>query len=207
MSPQLFIPLGEGFLLTLGIIVGFGPQNSFILQQGIKREFVLMVALLASLAHLCLITLGAGGVGSFFVTQPVLVEAITLACVAFLGVYGCKSFKTAFTPQPVASPTSPQKLGKVAVISGLLAVTLLNPGVYLDTLLIIGGSATRYAPSPRLFFTLGAISASIIWFFALAFGAGKFANLLRRPAALRLIDVLSGVTMWLCALYMLLPTP
>lgn len=205
MSPHLFIPLGEGFFLGLGLIIGFGPQTSFILQQGLRREFLLTVALLASFIDLCLIALGAGGAGSFFAGQPLLVQFVTWAGVAFLGVYGWKSFRNAFSPHPLARLESGHKLGKVAVISTLLAVTLLNPTAYLDTLLIIGGGATRYEASLRVVFALGATLASVVWFFSLAFGAAKLTGLLRRPVAVRLFDGLSAAVMWLCATYLLLP--
>ena len=198
--PQLFIPLSEGFLLGLGLIVGIGPQNAFVLQQSMRRRFVLMIAFLTSLTDVGLITLGAGGAGRFFASVPLLMQVTTWVGALFLFVYGAKSFQAAVRPRPLAlsTPGEQGQLGRRAVVVSLLAVSFLNPGTYLDTLLIIGGSAAQYESSLRLFFTVGATLASVFWFFTLAFSAAN-TKLLCTPVSLRVIDGFSGGVMWFIA--------
>jgi L-lysine exporter family protein LysE/ArgO len=201
-------PLAEGFLLCLGIIFALGPKNSFVLHQGLRREFLLTVVLLASLTDLMLITLGVVGVGSVLTRQPVTLQVITWAGATFLVAYGWRSFRCALSPlSQTVSQTSYEPLTsskRSAVIFTVLAVSLLNPAAYLDTLLIIGGGAVRYEPSLKLYYASGAILASIVWFFALAFAAARFAEVLSNKSVLRLIDGLTGVMMWFIATRLLL---
>ncbi len=201
MNAQLLVPLIEGFLLSLGLIVGIGPQNTFILQQSLKRQFVLMVALLTSLIDAALISLGAGGVGHFLANVPLLGQLIAWAGAVFLLVCGGQSLSAAFRPVPLAASVAYRsvRLGRRAVIIGILAVSLLNPSTYLDTVLVIGGNAAQYESLPKVFFTVGAILASGFWFFTLSFGAAKFSGFLCAPRNLRMVDGFSGVLMWFIA--------
>lgn len=216
MNLPYVAPLGEGFFLCLGIIFALGPKNSFVLQQGLRREFLLMVVLLASLTDLILITLGVVGVGNVLTRQPATLQVITLAGATFLVAYGWKSFRCALSPlsqalfqtpshMPSQSPCGPLASSKrSAIILTALAVSLLNPAAYLDTLLIIGGSAVRYESSLKLYYALGAMLASVVWFFALAFAAARFADMLSNKTVLRLLDGLTGVMMWWIAVKLLL---
>jgi L-lysine exporter family protein LysE/ArgO len=206
VSLPFFAPLGEGFLLGLGLIIGFGPQNSFILQQGLRREFIFTVALLASLIDLVLITLGAVGVGGLFVRQPAMVQIITWASALFLLGYGWRSFRCALNPLAQTRCRPRASSERSAVVMTVLAVSLLNPSAYLDTLLIIGGGVVRYEPSLKLCYASGAILASVVWFFTLAFSAARLGEVLSNKTVLRLIDALSGVMMWFIAARLLLHT-
>ena len=205
LSTQSIIPFGEGFLLGMGLIIGIGPQNSFILQQAIRKQFIFLMVVLASLIDIGLIMFGAGGAASFFADSPILIDLITWAGVSFLAVYGWKAFKSALFPQKLLKkPEAKANLSRRAVIMGILAVSLLNPSTYLDTMFVIGGSAANYDASLRGFFTIGASAASVIWFFSLCFGATKFSKVLANPIALRLIDFISGIIMWLIAIRLVL---
>ena len=208
MNLPYVVPLGEGFLLGLGLIVGFGPQNSLILQQGLRREFLLTVALLASLIDLILITLGAVGAGTYFTNQPATFQVVTWASATFLVIYGWKSLRCALSPLSRALPQTPceppTSSKRSAVILTVLAVSLLNPSAYLDTLLIIGGGVVRYESSLKLYYASGAVLASVVWFFALAFAAARFADILNNKTVLRLLDGLTGVMMWWIAAKLLL---
>lgn len=205
MAAQAIIPLGEGFLLGLGLIVGFGPQNSFILQQGTKREYVLLIALLASLIDLVLIALGVGGAASFFEGMPLLIALMTCFGICFLTAYGFKSFKSAFSHSRVKTNVlAVGRLGPKEVVLAVLAVSLLNPSTYLDAMFVIGSSALSYTESLRVFFAVGAAVASFVWFFALAFGAAKLSKTLKSPLVARSIDGFSAVIMWALAARLLL---
>ncbi len=204
MNPHLLIPLSEGFLLGLGLIVGIGPQNAFVLQQSLKRQFILMIALLTSLIDVALISLGASGAGRLFASVPLLGQLAAWAGAVFLLAYGWRSFKAAFRLAPLFSFTPQVKLGRRAVVTGILAVSFLNPSTYLDTVLVIGGNAARYESSLRVFFTVGATFASIFWFFTLTFGAARFSGFLSAPGSLRIVDGLGGVIMWAIAVRLVL---
>ena len=207
MTMTSFLPLSEGFLLGIGLIIGIGPQNSFILQQCMKRRFVLLIAVLTSLIDVVLIFLGAGGAGAYFARTPVLLWVMAVLGATFLFGYGFKSFKAVFKPRVTTlHVTKKQHLNRRGIILGLLAVSLLNPSTYLDAMFVIGGSAARYSDSLRVFFTAGAVLASIAWFFGLSFGAARFAELFHSPLVVRLIEVLSGIIMWLIASRLLLHT-
>jgi L-lysine exporter family protein LysE/ArgO len=201
MTTELIIVLFQGFFLGLALIISFGPQNTFILRQGIRRQYVFMIALLASLIDSVLILLGTFGAGSFFARSPVLVHLLSWTGVIFLFFYGLRSFISALHPQQLATLSFGKEaaLSRGAVIYFSLGVSLLNPSVYLETMIIIGSSASRFADLARVFFATGAILASVVWFFSLAFGAAKLSEILRSPFVLRFIDTYSGVVMWTIA--------
>ncbi len=202
MQSELIIVLIEGFLLGLALIIGLGPQNTFILQQSLRRKYVLHIALLASLIDGALIVLGAGGASLFFEASPGLVKLITWSGIVFLLIYGLRSFWSAFKGSGLERETRSYRkpLSLQTLIGSSLAVSLLNPATYLDTLVVIGSSANRYASELKLCFIFGAVLASIVWFFSLAFAAAKLSKLLKSPRMQCFIDVYSGVIMWLIAL-------
>ena len=199
MTMTPFVPLSEGFLLGFGLIIGIGPQNSFIMQQCIKRRFVLLVAVLTSLIDGVLILLGVGGAGAYVARTPVLLGLMTLVGAGFLFHYGFRSLRTALRHRALTTVTCESTLTRRSLIVGLLTVSLLNPSTYLDTLFVIGGSAARYSDSLILFFALGTFIASATWFFGLSFGAARFSGVFHSRGLMRLLDAVSGVIMWFIA--------
>ena len=192
--------LSEGFLLGFTIIVGFGPQNSFIVQQGMKCQYVLMMVLIASVIDFLLIGLSTGGASQLLTGSPVLIQFTTWLGAGFLVAYGAKSFVSVFNPQVVAlQHAAPKRMSRGEVLLAIVAVSLLNPGTYLDTLLIIGGGAAHYTKDVRGYFAFGACMASFSWFFMLAFGATKFSQMLKNITVIRCIDAASAVFMWFIA--------
>ena len=200
MSPA--IPFGEGFLLGIGLIVGIGPQNAFILHQSARRRFVLLSAVLASLIDGGLIFLGVAGVGGLVDHSPHFGAGLALAGAAFLLAYGWRSFGAALRAPRAVEPNPERASSRRAFVLTLLAVSLLNPSTYLDTLIVIGGSAARY--SDAFVFAAGATVASVCWFFTLAFGAGRLGQALNRPPTARALDAFSGLVMWFIAARLLL---
>ena len=191
------LPLIEGFLLSAGLIVGIGPQNTLILRQGLRRQHLLVMVLLCTLVDATLIGLGTVGAGAVMQGEW-LPKLMTLAGVTALLYYGTCSFRAALSPavaaqEPAAIPTRRQ------VVIALLAVSLLNPSVYIDTMLLIGGSASRYGADGRLWFAIGAIGASLVWFVGLTYGSAILAPMLKQPRVLRAIDVVSGGLLWFMA--------
>jgi L-lysine exporter family protein LysE/ArgO len=195
------VPLMEGFLLSAGLIVGIGPQNTLILRQGLRRQHLLMMVLLCTLIDACLILLGTFSMGSLLNSQ-LLAQVLTYIGVAFLLIYGARSFWAMVSP---ASPAREAALhpDRRQVMVALLAVSLLNPSVYMDTMVLIGGGAMRYQDNLRFWFATGAILASMLWFWGLSYGSALLAPWMKQPRVLRVLDGLSGGILWLMAFRLL----
>jgi L-lysine exporter family protein LysE/ArgO len=146
-----------------------------------------------------LIALGVGGMGSLVTRMPALAAAASWGGAAFLLLYGARSFRSALAPGALstAGAADPPALG--ATLLAALGFSLLNPHVYLDTVVLIGSVGARFPPDQRAGFAAGAMLASTVWFFGLAYGAAQLAPLFRRPAAWRVLDVAVGATMWAIA--------
>ncbi len=196
------LTLSEGFLLGAGLIVGVGPQNTLILRLGLRRQHLLLMVILCTLIDVWFISLSTLGMGTLLKSQT-LIQFLTYAGIAFLLIYGARSFKSALSP--ANQPKEDFISGRKQVIFALLAVSLLNPSVYLDTLVLIGSSAIRYQADLRLWFALGAMLASLLWFCSLSYGSAFLAPLLKQPRVLRLIDCMSGAILWLMAFRLLNP--
>jgi L-lysine exporter family protein LysE/ArgO len=194
---NLSVPMIEGFLLSAGLIVGIGPQNTLILRQGLRRQHLLLIVLLCTLVDAILITLGTVGVGAL-IQGEWLKKLMTVTGVAALLYYGACSFRAAFAcaaklEEVVSLPTRRQ------VVMTLLTVSLLNPSVYIDTMLLIGGGANHYQPDQRLWFAVGAVGASLVWFLGLTYGSALLAPVLKQARVLRAIDLFSGALLWFMA--------
>ncbi len=191
--------LASGFGLGASLIIAIGAQNAFVLRQGLLRRYVFEVALTCACIDAALISLGAGGFGAVIASHPTVTAVAAWGGVAFLGVYGAKSFLAALKPGTLAegqAGAEPDETSRAAVITATLAVSLLNPHVYLDTVVLLGSIAAQYAAEARVFFALGAMCASFVWFFSIAYGARLLAPLFARPAAWRVLDVFVGCVMW-----------
>lgn len=176
----------NGLLVTAGLIMAIGAQNAFVLAQSLRREHHLPVAALCILCDALLISLGVFGLAALLASNPLLLEITRWGGVAFLLWYGTLALRRAARPQALQSAvTQPRSLR--AVLLAALAVTLLNPHVYLDTVLLIGTLGAQQ-PEPGAY-TLGAASASTLWFMALALGGAWLAPWLARPLTWRLIDL------------------
>ena len=190
----------QGFSLGAGLIIAIGAQNAFVLRQGLKREHVLPVVLVCILADGLLIALGCAGFGTLVAAQPALLTAVGLGGAAFLAWYGVRALRSALAPGAlVAGGPEPIPLGRA--LATVSALTLLNPHVYLDTVVLLGGIAGRFPSDERVFFAGGAVTASVTWFLALGYGARLLAPVFARPAAWRVLDlVIAAVMLTLAAL-------
>jgi len=189
-----------GMALSAGLIVAIGAQNAHVLRQGLKREHVFWVAAMCSASDMILITLGVLGFGALIGSFPLLTKIAAWAGAGFLLFYGFLAFKSAYKPKALNVDdflVGEKSSGNLkAVILLTLAVSLLNPHVYLDTIVLIGGIAAQYPNSQRVFFGLGAGTVSVIWFFGLAYGARLLTPLFRESLTWRILDVIIGVIMW-----------
>lgn len=184
----------EGFLLGASLIVAIGAQNAFVLRQGLARRHVFAVATVCALSDLVLIVAGVGGLGTLVRDAPSLLTAVSLAGAVFLAVYGLLSFHRAIRPGAL-TPADRATGGFTATIAACLALTFLNPHVYLDTVVLIGALSARHPGAGSVAFGAGAGLASLIWFYGLGYGARLAAPVFARPMAWRVLDTLIGLVM------------
>lgn len=180
--------------MSFGLILAIGAQNAFVLRQGLKSRHVWAVTLTCAVSDAILIALGVAGFGALVVAVPWLGPALTIAGAAFLAWYGVRSLSNAFRGGgALDAATAPGSDGVWRSLSICLALTWLNPHVYLDTLVLIGTVSTRY--DDRLGFALGAMSASFVFFLSLGHGARLLAPVFAAPIAWRRLELGIGVLM------------
>ncbi|WP_327715119.1 LysE/ArgO family amino acid transporter [Streptomyces sp. NBC_00490] len=184
-----------GFGTGLSLIVAIGAQNAFVLRQGVRRDSVLAVVGICALSDAALIALGVGGLGAVVVAWPDALTLVGWIGGAFLLCYGALAARRVFRPAGGALRTEGEAAGsrKRAVLT-CLALTWLNPHVYLDTVFLLGSVAADRG-ALRWTFGLGAVLASLCWFAALGFGARLLGRFLARPTAWRVLDGLVAATM------------
>jgi L-lysine exporter family protein LysE/ArgO len=189
-----------GFVASLVLIVAIGAQNAFVLRQGLRREHVLPVVVTCAVSDLALIAAGIAGLGAVVTARPTAVLAIRWVGAAFLLVYAALAAKRAWRPSALeTTDRAPATLR--ATLLTCLALTYLNPHVYLDTVLLLGSVAQQHVH--RWSFGIGAAVASGMWFAALGLGAHRLAPLLSRPSAWRVLDGLIAAIMTALAVMLL----
>ena len=201
---EIFI---KGFFLGASLIIAIGLQNAFVLRQGIKKHHIFVTALTASLIDVLLIGAGVLGFGALIEQFPSLIAYITWGGAAFLFVYGAKSLYRAFKPAAIDGDEAKGmiKQGSVKeIIAIIMAISLLNPHVYLDTVVLIGGLAAGYGDTGKYIFGSGAMIASFCWFFALGYGAQFLAPLFAKPKSWQVLDFLIAIIMWAIAVSLVL---
>lgn len=189
----------QGLALSLGLIVAIGAQNAFVLRQGLRREHVGPVVLFCALADAVLIAAGVFGMAQALGQRPDLARALALAGAAFLAVYGWRALQRARRPQQLQAAAGGAGLARGAALAQAAAFTLLNPHVYLDTVLLVGSIGAQQPAGLRGWFVAGASSASVLWFGALGFGARWLSPWFARPRAWQVLDGLIGLTMLVLA--------
>ncbi len=191
-----------GLLLGLGLIIAIGAQNVFVLQQGLRRSHVFAVCLTCALSDALLITIGVGGFQLVASQADWIEPVLTLGGALFLFAYGAISARRAIWPHASVKVGTGEKQPLPAVLATCLALTFLNPHVYLDTVVLMGAVSTQY--EPRLAFGLGAVAASFVWFFALGYGAGRISHWFESPRTWRILDSFVALIMWGIALRLVL---
>ena len=186
----------QGLFLGLGLIVAIGAQNAFVLRQGLRREHVGSVVAFCAVADALLITAGVFGMAQALGDRPMLARGLALGGAAFLAVYGWRALQRARQISALDVTASGQTLSRGAALAQAAAFTLLNPHVYLDTVLLVGSIGAQQPAPLQGLFAAGASTASLLWFSALGFGARWLAPWFARPRAWQVLDALIGVTMW-----------
>lgn len=194
----------QGLLLGAAMILPLGPQNVFVLQQGSRKQYHLMSAFLCTLSDVLLITAGVFG-GSALLSQSVLLMAlVTWGGVAFLLWYGWGALRAVFTADAGLTMQEQVVRSRWRVIMTLVAVTWLNPHVYLDTFVVLGSIGGQLGSDMRIWFTARAVCASVLWFFGLALLAAWFSPVLQKPVSQRIINLFVGSVMWYIAIQLAL---
>lgn len=186
-----------GLSLGASLIIAIGAQNAFVLRAGLARDHVAAVVATCVACDWALIAAGAVGFGALIEAFPALTSVAAWGGAAFLVVYGAMSFRSAAHPGSLKGGAArPVFSGTAAAIGATLGVSLLNPHVYLDTVVLLGSVASGYPPSSRILFVAGAWVASLVWFSALGFGARLLSGLFASERTWRALDVAIGIIMW-----------
>jgi L-lysine exporter family protein LysE/ArgO len=201
-DPLMLSAAIAGFLLGGSLIVAIGAQNAFVIRQGVLKSHIFWVCLFCSLCDAILIWAGVFGLGALIKTLPLLVPVMTYGGAAFLIWYGVKAFRRGMNPSGLGA-TSEQAVRLTAALMACAAFTLLNPHVYLDTVILVGSIANARPPGEQVPFAMGASLASFVWFFALGYGAKALGPWLGQPRVWRVIDFCIAGVMLLLAFKLL----
>lgn len=193
---------GLGFGLSL--IVAIGAQNAFVLRQGVRGQHVLPVIAVCAVSDIVLIGAGVAGFGAVVESFPAVLTVARYAGAAFLVGYALLAARRALGSSTLIADAAGASVAVGASVLTCLALTWLNPHVYLDTLVLLGSFASTYATPDRWFLAAGAMLASVLWFGALGYGARRLGPLFARPSAWRVLDSLIAVVMLALAAGLLL---
>jgi L-lysine exporter family protein LysE/ArgO len=178
--------LFPGFLTGISLIVAIGAQNAFVIRQGLLRSHVTLVVAVCSISDALLIVLGTSGLGAVMKTNQELLTFIRWFGVAYLTWFGIRSLRSAFKEnQLLATGTAEYSWQKILTTS--LALTYLNPHVYLDTIIFVGSLANQFT-TDRWYFATGASLASLLWFTSIGFGAKAASTIMSKPIFWRIFD-------------------
>ncbi|HCH01278.1 MAG TPA: amino acid transporter [Vibrio sp.] len=187
----------KGAFVSGSLIVAIGSQNAFLLKSGLKNNYVMLVATICFLGDILLISTGVLGVGVLLQQAPILTEILTLIGIAFLCWYGFLSAKSAWRGQShldIDNSEVSRNWLKVAMMT--LAMTFLNPHVYLDTIVVLGGITSSLSFEEKRWFLVGALTASAIWFYGVAYIAKKLIPFFAKPKTWQILDTVIAVIMF-----------
>ncbi|MCE9684647.1 LysE/ArgO family amino acid transporter [Shewanella sp. AS16] len=186
----------QGVAIGASLIMAVGAQNAFVLKQGIKKAYPLPIALLCSMIDALMIIAGVAGLGRLIIAFPLLTHMASLGGAAFLIWYGANALRASFVVKGLDTGAGGEAGSLRGAILTTLGISLLNPHLYLDTLVLLGSISTGFDAPERPWFAAGAVLASFIWFFSLSFGARLLGPLFSKPVAWRYLDRFIWLTMW-----------
>lgn len=185
----------QGVLLSFGLIIAIGAQNAYVLKQGIENNHIFWVATVCFLCDFILMSVGVLGVGTMVAQNSILQLILALLGALYLAIFAYNSLRAIFQEQVMSTGYYEGRASLRSVILATLAITLLNPHVYLDTIVIIGGVAGTLEDEHKIAFLLGSLTASSIWFYSLGYAATKLAPIFRKPVTWRILNLLIGLMM------------
>lgn len=190
----MLLPVLSGLGFGLSLIVAIGAQNAFVLRQGLRREHVFAVVAICALSDAALIAVGVGGLGTLVQVAPWLLVVVRIGGAAFLLGYGILAARRALRPSALVTDETGTSTRLWPTVLTVLALTWLNPHVYLDTVVLLGSVAGTHGDD-RWWFAVGAVIASVAWFSALGFGARLLRPLFAKPISWRVLDGVIAVVM------------
>jgi L-lysine exporter family protein LysE/ArgO len=194
-APLLAPPFFTGFTLGASLIMAIGAQNAFVLRQGLRREHVAAVVAACAALDVLLMAIGVSGLGAVLGDRPRFIQAATVAGAVVLAWYSLSAFRRAFSPHRLSTHSGGAAQPLRTVVAQALSISLLNPHVYLDTVLLVGSVGAQQPGNQRLAFLAGSGLSSLLWFAGLGFAARLLSPLFARPVAWRVLDALVGLTM------------
>ncbi|QHB18078.1 LysE/ArgO family amino acid transporter [Mannheimia pernigra] len=194
----------QGFIVCFGLIVSIGAQNAFVLKQGILKQHVFGVILICFLGDVFLMTIGVLGLGTLISELPIVSLVISLLGAIFLFTYGSRSFISVFKSGDylVARGENASSLQKALMVT--LAITFLNPHVYIDTVVIVGSIGGKLDFSGKMYFLAGALLCSFLWFFGLGYGARLLSSYFAKRRTWQILDAITGLIMYFIAFSLLI---
>jgi len=200
-------PFIEGCGTGAGLLIAIGAQNAFVLKQGILKNYVFITVLLCSCIDIILILLGIEGFGKFLVSNMTLLMISKWGGAAFLVYYGFRSFRAVFASRKLEMDVNFKRCNLKTTIVTTSVVCLLNPHVYLDTVVLLGSIGVQLPLPQRYFFAFGAIISSFAWFFTLGYGARFLIPFFKNPHAWKILDFIIGCIMWIIAISLIIYKP
>lgn len=193
----------QAFSLGLGLIVAIGAQNAFVLRQGLRQEHVALVVMFCALIDAGLIAAGVLGMAKVLQGRTELARALAIGGVLFLTAYGIQALRRARKSQQMTASTDGKQTVWWLILAQAAGFTLLNPHVYLDTLLLVGSIGAQQPSALQSWFIAGACAASLSWFILLGYGARKLAPIFAKPRAWQMLDLAIGTVMLTLAILLL----
>ncbi|WP_367872683.1 LysE/ArgO family amino acid transporter [Luteolibacter sp. Populi] len=188
-----------GMTMGLSLILAIGAQNVFVLRQGLRNDHVFSVCLACAFSDAILIVVGVSSFGKIAAVLPWLEPAMRYGGAAFLVLYGAKSLRSALrSTDALADEASTERSNLARTLLACLAITWLNPHVYLDTVVLLGTVSTQF-PDSQISFTAGAVSGSFLFFFSLGYGATRLQPLFAKPFTWRILEGIIALVMWAIA--------
>lgn len=199
---DFIFPFFNGLFLALGLIIVIGVQNAFVLKQAILKNHIIIVCLICIITDAALFTLAINGFASFMASNEHLVLISNWLAIVFLLLYSFYSFYCVFRLKNLQTSVA-SVMGLKKIICHTLAISLLNPHAYLDSFIIIGGASVYLPTKAKIYFTLGAICASCIWFSTLAFFAVKLQKFFNNAFTWKILDFIIGCVMLVIAIVLI----
>lgn len=186
----------QGFIVCFGLIVSIGAQNAFLLKQAILKQHVFWIATICFLCDVLLMTIGVLGLGTLIAQSLIFSLILSIFGAIFLFTYGSKSFLAAYRASDYFSAEKGNALSLKKAIAITLAITLLNPHVYIDTVVVVGGIGGTLSSTEKLPFLMGVLTCSFIWFYAIGYGAGLLAPYFAKRRTWQILDSITGLIMY-----------
>ncbi len=197
-----FLPFFKGLGIGASLIIAIGSQNAFVLSNAVKKQHAYAIGLVCIVIDIALIYSGVLGLGSLIKQYPVLITFASYFGAAFLIVYGYWAFRRAYKPNALATQ-SVKKMSLLVAVSSTAALSLLNPHVYLDTVILLGSIGGQLPGTEPLWFAFGASVASVLWFSVLVVGGIALAPWFKSEKSWQVLDIFVGTTMWIIAAFLL----